>query len=121
LGPPGTPMPVIATEMAEAGMVLAADVVDRQGRCLIPAGAELSERTVQALGNWGVESVQIEGEEIVIDDDALAAAKEAIAWRFAHTDTSHPFMAAVLLEAAKLQAQSPALPPEAVATDVTHA
>lgn len=114
-------MSVIPISEAEAGMVLAADVVDRRGRVLIPLGAELSERTVQALGNWGIETIHVEGEEIEIDDEAMNAAMAAVGWRFAKNDVSHPFMAALVAEAAKAHAQSAGAPTAAEAIDASHA
>ncbi|MDQ8204558.1 hypothetical protein [Pelagicoccus sp. SDUM812003] len=56
-----------STHDLEAGMKLAADVYNLDGKILFSTGAELSERQIEILMMWGVESVRIEGENG--DDD----------------------------------------------------
>ena len=84
-------------------MVVAEDVLDRKGRVLIPEGAELSERTLEALAGWGVESLRVQGEvdAAAMDPAALAEARSALAGRFRNTNVDHPFVSAVLDRAAQ--------------------
>ncbi|NNM31496.1 MAG: hypothetical protein HKO53_00435 [Gemmatimonadetes bacterium] len=84
-------------------MVVAEDVLDRKGRVLIPRGAELSERTLEALTGWGVDAIQVEGEvdAAPLDPAALAEARSSLAGRFMKTDVNHPVVAAVLDRAAQ--------------------
>lgn len=80
-------------------MVLAAPVIDRRGRLLIPEGATLSERHVQALLVWGVAKIEVEGDEAGADaraapsPEALAEAEAAVEHRFSVGGTEHPFLA----------------------------
>ena len=89
----------INVERAHEGMVLAAPVIDRRGRLLIPEGASLSERHVQALMVWGVAKIEVEGDEPegaqaeAPSPEALARAEAAVEQRFAVVGTDHPFLA----------------------------
>ncbi len=107
-------MPVIDVSLAQPGMVLAADVLDKRGRVLIPAGKELVEKYVTALPAWGVTRIEVEG------DDIAGAAAEAEPWAvdeataelealFQKSNRGHPavdnlFDACVSRRAAQLQA-----------------
>ena len=94
-------MAVVSVERAQPGMVLAAEVVDRKGRRLIPAEAELTERHVQALKMWGIPHIEIEGEA---EDDSLPTVspeveqklRQEVEERFGSAETSHPFLAALV-------------------------
>lgn len=101
-------------------MVVAEDVLDRKGRVLIPRGAELSERTLEALAGWGVESIHVEGEvdTAPLDPEALAQARSALAGRFTKTDVHHPVVSAVLDRAARQLVRSGGLQ-EGVTSDAT--
>lgn len=57
-------MATVDVTQAEAGMVLAADILDQRGRLLVPAGKELSEKHVRALPAWGVSRIEVEGDDI---------------------------------------------------------
>ena len=108
-------MPTISLDQAVAGMVVSEDVLDRKGRVLIPQGGELSERTLEALRGWGVESLSVEGGEEVqpLDPVALEEARGALSGRFLKTDLDHPFVSAVLDRAAQqrvLSGDFPATP-----------
>ena len=101
-------------------MTVAEDIVDRRGRILVPKGAELSQRTVDALESWGIETLSIEGDEdpaAELDPVDVEAAKEELRWRFAKTDVEHPFVAAILARAARNQVKSQAASPQPVTTD----
>jgi hypothetical protein len=88
----------IAVAQARPGMVLQADIQDRRGRLLLPAGKELSEKHIAALPMWGVEVIDIEGEETPelaaheIDPRVAALAREQIATRFMNASDDHPFL-----------------------------
>lgn len=88
----------INVERAQEGMVLAAPVIDRRGRLLIPVGATLSERHVKALLVWGVPKIEVEGAEpegeapAAPSPEALAKAEAAVEQRFAVVGTGHPFL-----------------------------
>jgi hypothetical protein len=67
---------------AEAGMVLAASVLDHQGSVLLPAGAPLSEQLLTSMRRRGIDSVRIVDESVSSAD--LAAARERVTQRLAH-------------------------------------
>ena len=46
----------------QAGMVLAADVQDRQGRVLLREGMELNDKHIRMLKTWGINLIDIVGE-----------------------------------------------------------
>lgn len=100
-------MHAIPIEQAEAGAVLAADVVDRRGRPLLRAGSELTERSIQSLRMWGVRSVSVEGaapdeptDAELLDPAVRAAAEEAVVERFSLLEGElHPFLQALRREA----------------------
>ena len=113
-------MPTIPLGQAEPGMVVASDILDRKGRCLMPTGTELTQRTLDALENWGIAAIDVEGEEQTYEPDAVEveAAKDSIAWRFARTPVNHPFMQVLVYEAAKAYLKSHADAPQPEPTDV---
>jgi hypothetical protein len=79
-------------------MVLKAEVVDLRGRLLIAAGKELTERSISALPMWGVEAVDVEGDdappeaEDLIDAATLERARQEIDARFANAFEDHPLL-----------------------------
>ena len=91
-------MALVSVDHAEAGMVLAAAVTDRQGRLLIPEGNELSERHVQALKTWGITHVEVAGGEDAsetfgaADAESLSEAAESLEDLFSRVDREHPFL-----------------------------
>lgn len=111
-------MALIDVARAEAGMVLASDVLDLRGRVLIPAGAELKDKHVRALPAWGVTRVEVQGAEAEapppVDEWALAAAASEMERLFSLSNSAHPAIAAlrgsctqraaVLIQAAKAKA-----------------
>lgn len=60
----------ISTKEAVPGMIVAAPVVDKKGRMLIPANMRLTALHIACLGRWGIDDV-----EIVVPDDPAAAAE----------------------------------------------
>jgi hypothetical protein len=99
----------VAIENIETGMVLAGDVHDRSGRMLLGAGAELTQKHLVIFRTWGVLEADIEGhgsdnsaDAIPADVDPLelAAAEQALAPLFRHTNINHP----AIIELIKLAA-----------------
>ncbi len=81
-------------------MVLAEAVTDRRGRLLMPAGRALEEKHLRALPMWGVDQIEIEGEEPRGEPEretelapwAVARAGEEVGNLFLHANTAHPVM-----------------------------
>jgi hypothetical protein len=91
-------MASVSIDQTRAGMVLAADVVDRRGRLLIPAGRALSEKHVGALRMWGVDHVEIQGEHVeegpatTVAPEQLAQAEQEVGELFRNASGDHPFL-----------------------------
>lgn len=97
---PSAGMSVIGFDDLAAGMTLADEVRDQQGRLLIPAGTELTERHLRALQLWGIPSVRIRMDEAEPDPSDLPLSAEHLAQgeavvlnRLRETDPAHPFVA----------------------------
>jgi hypothetical protein len=67
---------------AEAGMVLAAEVLDHQGSVLLPAGAALTEALLTSMRRRGIDSVQVVDD--AVSPQELEAERERVAARLAH-------------------------------------
>jgi hypothetical protein len=87
----------VTLEQLRPDMVLAADIVDGNGRLLLPAGTTVTDKHVRYCQMWGVLEVEIaSGEgppvvtEPVIDPARLAAAEALLRPRFRHVDQAHP-------------------------------
>ncbi|ANA40895.1 MULTISPECIES: hypothetical protein [Geobacter] len=97
-------MGMVPIDNLDVGMTLAADVIDRTGRLLLGAGAELTAKHLHIFRTWGVAEADIDG----LDDDPashipqeispaeLAAAEEALRPLFLHTDLEHPAMREIM-------------------------
>lgn len=92
-------MGIIQTDNLKPGMTVAADVLDRNGRLLLGAGSELTDRHIYVFRMWGVVETDIVG----LDEDndsgmftetdnpeILAAAEEEVKYLFRHADIEHP-------------------------------
>lgn len=107
---------LIDVTQAQAGMVLAADILDMRGRVLIPAGAELRDKHVRALPAWGVSRVDIKGDveaAASLEEWALAAATSELDPLFSLSNRGHPgldalFAACVQRAATRIQAEKKA-------------
>lgn len=66
----------------EPGSRLADSLCDVGGRVLVPAGAELTDRLLEALRRRGIDELVVE-REAVIDHEALAALRARIDQRLA--------------------------------------
>ena len=76
---------LIAIGLATPGMRLAESLVDGGGRVLVPAGAELTDRLLEALARRDVAELLVE-REIAIDQEAreamLAGIDQCLSRRF---------------------------------------
>lgn len=94
-------MSTISVEQAASGMVLAADVLDRRGRLLIPAGRALAQKHVEALRMWGVERIDVEGDaprraaSPEIPPALLIQARKEVELLFRNAGDDHPFLEAL--------------------------
>ena len=84
-------------------MVLKADVCDRSGRLLLPAGSELVDKLLKIFRTWGVTEADIllgpddsladmTMDSSSVDPLILAEAENAVARRFRHNDPQHPMI-----------------------------
>lgn len=87
----------ISVEYLRPGMTLNSDVMDRNGRLLLNAGAEITEKHIYIFKTWGIMEVDIQGvtEEDVavavqIDPLVLQKAEEELNGIFLHTDRQDP-------------------------------
>jgi len=95
-----TGMGKLNLDQLQAGMVLAADVVDRNHRVLLKAGIALTEKHLTVLRQWGITEADIQGvtreelnaqESVELDQDLLAHAETSYRELFRHADMQHPF------------------------------
>lgn len=98
-------MGMVLTENLKPGMKLCADVHDRNGRMLLGAGTELTEKHIYIFHTWGVVEADISGldqEECLkadsdsVDQTAWEAAEALITPLFRHTDLTHPMIKRLL-------------------------
>jgi hypothetical protein len=102
-------MGLVALDNLEIGMVLASDVLDRNGRMLLGAGAELNQKHLTIFRTWGVAEADIAGIDYAesesplpaeITPEALAAAEEVLQPHFVHCGLEHPALRELLRLAA---------------------
>lgn len=107
-------MGTVAIENIETGMVLASDVLDRSGRMLLGAGAELTQKHLIIFRTWGVLDADIEGhgsdaaaDQVPSDVDSLelAAVEQELMPHFRHTNPGHPAIAELIRLAALRKVQ----------------
>ncbi|MCW8826285.1 MAG: hypothetical protein OQK78_07660 [Gammaproteobacteria bacterium] len=100
-------MAIIPTDKLQAGMVLAADVQDLNGRMLLKLGTIVEEKHLKVLRTWGVMSVDIENNEDIEDSlpkkeigdlspEIIKAIDCEIEKRFKGVDVRHPVMTALV-------------------------
>jgi len=92
----------------EVGMYVAADVCDLNGRFLINAGCELTDKNIKALNAWGVISIDINESDVdlapqdtLISKDKLDLQINELSNEFIHNNLEHPFIRELITEAAK--------------------
>ena len=92
-------MSIVSTENLIPGMVLAADVRDRNGRLLLKEDVELTDKHLHILRTWGTVEVDIlntheykenTASTNAIDPELWAAIEGEITPLFHHADLSHP-------------------------------
>ena len=92
-------MSKVSTENLIPGMVLAADVRDRNGRLLLKEGVELTDKHLHILRTWGTVEADIlnagdhqenPASANAIDPELWAAIEGEITPLFHHTDFRHP-------------------------------
>ena len=93
----------IRVKEIESGMILADDVVDKNGRFLLGKGCELAAKHIRAFMAWGISSVEVEGDEPApeqiatqIPDDVMQQIHAEISARFNNSNTEHPFIKALM-------------------------
>jgi hypothetical protein len=94
-------MGMINVSDVRAGMVLGADVQDRNGRVLLAKGIEISEKHIRIFKMWGITEADIQGvaledvaahEAAAIDPALREKAEEAIHGIFRFADCEQPGM-----------------------------
>lgn len=92
-------MGLISVNDIQPGMVLAGEVKDRNGRVLLAAGQEISERHIKIFKTWGVTEANIQGasqedmaakDQAEVDPELYRRAEEGVLERFTHAGTAHP-------------------------------
>ena len=81
------------------GMILAADVQDRNGRTLLAKGVEISEKHIRIFKMWGISEADIQGvahedveaqETAALDPEILRKADLETQELFTHAGSQHP-------------------------------
>lgn len=99
----------------QSGMVVASDILDRNGRILLKSGLSLSEKHLTILKQWGITDADIQGanrEEVnakaleCLDQELLKKTEDEFQTVFLHADREQPvnrelFRLAVLRTARK--------------------
>lgn len=94
-----SPVSKVPTENLIPGMLLAADVRDRNGRLLLKTGVELTDKHLYILRTWGIVEVEVVGVDenqegsagsVAIDPELWSVIQAEITPLFRHTDLSHP-------------------------------
>jgi HD-like signal output (HDOD) protein len=90
-------MEIVRIDKLQTGMILAADVLDMNGRLLLAEGEKIKPDHIRILKIWGISEVSIfkDGEEIEktepdIDPKLLEKTKEYTHYIFKHVDLNHP-------------------------------
>ncbi len=98
-------MSMVSAENLVPGMVLAADVRDRNGRLLLKAGVELTDKHLHILRTWGTVEADIIGADenpentpraSAIAPELRAAIEKEITPLFRHADLGQPAMKELL-------------------------
>ena len=86
----------VAIDNLVPGMQLSADLHDRNGRLLLKAGTELTDRCLYILRTWGAVEAEIEGAEesreapLKVDPELLASIEERVFPLFRRSNPGHP-------------------------------
>jgi hypothetical protein len=108
----GRGTPQVSVDDLEPGMLLAEEVRDQQGRLLMPAGTELTERHLRAFQLWGILSVRIRAADAAPDPAAVPLSPEQLAEgealvlaRLRETDPAHPLIVELVRWCAEREAR----------------
>jgi hypothetical protein len=108
--PRGTPQ--VSVDDLEPGMQLADEVRDQQGRLLMPAGTELTDRHLRAFQLWGILSVRIRAgdagadpAEVPLTPGQLAEGEALVRARLRDTDPAHPLIIELVRRCAEREAR----------------
>lgn len=104
----------VKTEDLSEGMVVVSDVKNIEDTLLVPAGCQLTERQINILQAWGVEEIEVEGDQATKSADPLADfSLETVAemtaelkGRFWQMDETNPVLAEVFQVLLRRQARS---------------
>lgn len=90
---------LLAVDDLQPGIAVVEDVYDPQGRLLMSAGTELTERHLRACQLWGITRVRVRTEGLPAEAEAegptpgqIAQAELETRARFRNTDQTHPLM-----------------------------
>ena len=92
-------MAIVNLEDLKPGMVLVSDAVLLNGRTLLRAGAELTDKNIKMFSSWGLTEANIEGVEETsvksdamqhLDDELLAQAELKVGEMFKFTNPEFP-------------------------------
>jgi hypothetical protein len=81
------------------GMILASHARDPNGRLLLPAGEEITDKNIRTLKAWGIAEVDIEGDEDEVSEGQPSNKKseqvptqviEEVDELFRYTNKKHP-------------------------------
>jgi hypothetical protein len=97
-------MVMIGIDSLIPGMVLAGNVLDRNGRLLLAAGIELEAKHLMIFRTWGVGEADIAGLEDPaaqrpieeLTGEALEQVRQLLLPRYRHADLNHPVIAELL-------------------------
>ncbi|RMG03187.1 MAG: HDOD domain-containing protein, partial [Nitrospirae bacterium] len=117
---------LISIDDAREGLVLTADVVSEGGQCLLPAGAILTEGTIESLRRRGISEVEVSGEEKreYSEEELINArgiCKEAVENRFPSTAREDPHLSALketILEIESIRYLETGRAPNAASTQI---
>jgi len=98
-------MPHLGIDKAIPGMVLMEDVAHMNGRILMRAGSEITEKNLRVLKTWGILTVNVaqetsgagheQGGRPSVSPEQRRAAEARLQDLFRHADLTHPAMAEI--------------------------
>jgi hypothetical protein len=96
LGQP-TATVLLAVDDLQPGIAVVEDVFDPQGRLLMSAGTELTERHLRACQLWGITRIRVRAEGVPAEaagptPEQMAQAELETRSRFRNTDPTHPLL-----------------------------
>lgn len=80
---------------AQVGDIIAGPVINDEGRVLLPKGAKLSPAVLSRLAGWGVQTIQVEGDDVetVTDEPGASDAAADLDQRFSAWEEDELMMA----------------------------